>query len=652
MMTEIILASSAGFCFGVNRAVELVESLLAQGKKVATLGPIIHNQQMVERLSSMGVHTLSSLAEAMPSDTIVIRSHGVPESVIKQLEARKLTFFDGTCPFVAKIHKIVNSASQKGDTILVAGDSAHPEVKGICGHCFGSVFCVANPEEVQVLIDEHPFLSLEPVTLVAQTTFSVDGYEKIKDFTKKVCTNLSFFDTICNATAVRQQEALSLASKVDKMVVIGGRSSSNTAKLVQLCSSICPTLFVETVAELDFNSLKGCKRIGVTAGASTPAFIIKEVQQTMSEVLNNIVEDDVNFEEMLEQSLKSVYNGEKVVGTVVGIAPNEIAVDIGTKHAGFIPLDELTDDPSAKVEDLVKKGDQLNLVVVRVNDMEGTVKLSKKRFDAAAGFEKIMNAVDTEEILEGVVVDVVKGGVLAVSNGVRIFIPASQSGIPRDGDLQSLLKTKVRFKILEVNKGRKRAIGSIRAVLRDEKKKLADEFWSKVAIGDVYKGEVKSITSYGVFVDLGGVDGMIHISELSWSRIKHPSEVVKVGDVLEVYIKDLDSEKKKISLGYKKSEDNPWEIFKRDYPVGTVCKVTIVSMTTFGAFARILPGIDGLIHISQISQERIAKPQDVLNIGDEVEVKITDADLEKRRISLSMKAVLEDTETDSPSEAE
>lgn len=372
----------------------------------------------------------------------------------------------------------------------------------------------------------------------------------------------------------------------------------------------------------------------------------------MSEVLNNIVEDDVNFEEMLEQSLKSVYNGEKVVGTVVGIAPNEIAVDIGTKHAGFVPLDELTDDPSAKVEDLVKKGDQLNLVVVRVNDMEGTVKLSKKRFDAAAGFEKIINAVDTEEILEGVVVDVVKGGVLAVSNGVRIFIPASQSGVPRDGDLQSLLKTKVRFKILEVNKGRKRAIGSIRSVLRDEKKKLADEFWGKVAIGDVYKGEVKSITSYGVFVDLGGVDGMIHISELSWSRIKHPSEVVKVGDVLEVYVKDLDPEKKKISLGYKKAEDNPWEIFKRDYPVGTVCKVTIVSMTTFGAFARILPGIDGLIHISQISQERVAKPQDVLNIGDEVEVKITDADLEKRRISLSMKAVLEDAQAESSSEAE
>lgn len=652
MMTEIIVASSAGFCFGVNRAVELVEALLVQGKRVSTLGPIIHNQQMVDRLSSMGVRTLSSLSEATPSDTIVIRSHGVPEKMIKQLEERKLVFFDGTCPFVAKIHKIVNSASQKGDTILVAGDSAHPEVKGICGHCLGPVFCVASPEEVQALIEKHPSLPLNPVTLVAQTTFSVDGYEKIKDFTKKVCTNLSFFDTICNATAVRQQEALSLALKVDKMIVIGGRSSSNTAKLVQLCSSICPTLFVETVAELDFSSLKGCKRIGVTAGASTPAFIIKEVQQTMSEVLNNIVEDDVNFEEMLEQSLKSVYNGEKVVGTVVGIAPNEIAVDIGTKHAGFVPLDELTDDPSAKVEDLVKKGDQLNLVVVRVNDMEGTVKLSKKRFDAAAGFEKIINAVDTEEILEGVVVDVVKGGVLAVSNGVRIFIPASQSGVPRDGDLQSLLKTKVRFKILEVNKGRKRAIGSIRSVLRDEKKKLADEFWGKVAIGDVYKGEVKSITSYGVFVDLGGVDGMIHISELSWSRIKHPSEVVKVGDVLEVYVKDLDPEKKKISLGYKKAEDNPWEIFKRDYPVGTVCKVTIVSMTTFGAFARILPGIDGLIHISQISQERVAKPQDVLNIGDEVEVKITDADLEKRRISLSMKAVLEDAQAESSSEAE
>ena len=352
--------------------------------------------------------------------------------------------------------------------------------------------------------------------------------------------------------------------------------------------------------------------------------------------------DDVNFAEAVEATLKNIYNGEKVTATVIGIAPNEIAVDVGTKHAAYVPLSELSEDPNAKTEDLVKIGDQLQLVVVRVNDVEGTVMLSKKRFDAAAGFEKIMEAAGTDEILEGKVTEAVKGGLLVVSNGMRVFIPASQSTVPRDGDMNAMIGKEVKFKVLEVNRGRKRAVGSIRAANRDMRRAASDAFWSTVAIGNVYLGEVKSLTSYGAFVDIGGVDGMVHISELSWNRIKHPSEVVKVGDKIEVYVKDLDFENKKISLGYKKAEDNPWEVFKRDYPVGTVCKATIVSMTTFGAFARILPGIDGLIHISQISRDRIAKPSDVLSVGQEVDVKITDIDMERKRISLSIRALLED----------
>lgn len=359
----------------------------------------------------------------------------------------------------------------------------------------------------------------------------------------------------------------------------------------------------------------------------------------MSEILK---EEEMSFEEMLDQSFKSTYTGEKVKGIVTGIAPNEITVDIGTKHTGYVPLSELTSDPSLKPEDIVKKGDEIELIVMRVNDVEGTVMLSKKRLDAQAGFEKVMAAAGTGEVLSGTVTDVVKGGVLAVTEGVKVFIPASLSGVSKNDSLDQLLKQKVDFVIREVNEKRHRAVGSIKDVLKEQKKALEEKFWSEVEVGKRYQGVVKSLTSYGAFVDLGGVDGMVHISELSWLRIKHPSDVVKVGDVLDVYVKDIDTENKKISLGYKKTEDNPWEVLKRDYQIGDVVTAKVVSMTAFGAFAQIIPGVDGLIHISQISTERINKPQDVLTIGQEVQVKITDIDFEKKRVSLSMKALLEE----------
>lgn len=371
----------------------------------------------------------------------------------------------------------------------------------------------------------------------------------------------------------------------------------------------------------------------------------------MSEIVKD--QDELSFEELLNQSFKTIDNREKVTAVVTNIAPNEISVDIGTKHTGYVPLHELTDDPNAKAEDLVKVGDELELMVVRVNDVEGTVMLSKKRLDAIAGFEKVMNAADTGEVLEGTVVEVIKGGVLALTNGVRVFIPASQATLSRSDSLEELLKKKVDFKILEVNRQRKRAVGSIRAVLREQRKELEDKFWSEVEVGKKYTGVVKSLTSYGAFVNLGGVDGMIHISELSWSRIKHPSEVVNVGDSVEVYIRDIDTENKKISLGYKKNEENPWEIMNSKYQIGDVCNVKVVSMTPFGAFAQIIPGVDGLIHISQISTERINKPSDVLEIGQEVEAQITELDIDKKRVSLSMKALMSKAEDgDAPMESD
>ena len=339
---------------------------------------------------------------------------------------------------------------------------------------------------------------------------------------------------------------------------------------------------------------------------------------------------------------KILETADKVTGVVTSIAPNEIAVDIGTKHAGYVPLSELTDDPNAKTEDIVNKGDELELLVVRVNDVEGTVMLSKKRLDAQAGFEKVMNAVETGEILEGVVTEVIKGGVLALTNGVKVFIPASQATMSRGEDLNGLLKKTVQFKILEVNRQRRRAVGSIRVVAREARKVLEEKFWNEVEVGAKFTGTVKSLTDYGAFVDLGGVDGMVHISELSWSKVRHPSQVVSIGDVIDVFVKDIDAEKKKISLGYKKDEDNPWEILRKNYEVGQAATVKIVSLTDFGAFAEIIPGIDGLIHISQISRERVGKPADVLSIGQQVEAKLTELDFERRRVSLSIRALLDD----------
>ena len=574
----------------------------------------------------------------------LIRSHGVGKWVYDYLDQNGISYVDATCPFVAKIHHLVSEHSGQGRRILVAGDASHPEVQGIVGFCQGPVKVFKSAQELEKITREEPDWTKNPAIMVAQTTFNVQEWRKSSDFAKKVYTNLIIFDTICNATEMRQQEAIVLAKESDYMVVIGGKNSSNTRKLAEICQGYCETFHIERAEELPKFDLSTSFVIGVTAGASTPACIIKEVQETMSEF---IINEELSFGELLDQSFKSTYNGKKETGVVVGVTPTEVQVDIGTKHTGYVPLHELTDDPSAKIEDLVKVGDEIELLVVRVNDVEGTVVLSKKRLDAIAGMMKVQDAAENGEILEGNVIEAVKGGVIVSTNGVRVFVPASQASLSRIENLEELVKEHVSLKILEckdIGRGRKRIIGSMKAVLKEQRKAQEEEFWSSVEVGKKYTGAVKSLTSYGAFVDLGGVDGMIHISELSWNRIKHPSEVVAVGDMLEVFVKEIDAEKHKISLGYKNEKDNPWEILKNEYPVGTVTKVKIVSTTTFGAFAQIIPGIDGLIHISQISNERVNKVADVLNVGDEVEAKVTEIDFEKKRVSLSMRAVNEAAE--------
>ena len=648
---QIILAKTAGFCFGVNRAVKLTYELLEQGRPVATLGPLIHNPQVVEDLESKGAITCDSVDDVPDGCEVVIRSHGVGQSVYDEISTRCLAYHDATCPFVTKIHKIAARAGAEGAMLLVAGDAKHPEVQGIVGHTTGKVEVFANLAELEKLLPE--LTQQKSIFAVAQTTFNVQSWETCKEFLKNQCTNAKIFDTICNATSVRQTEADLLAAQSDFMVVIGDRHSSNTGKLFDICKRQCDnTVLIETADELDALQVSVAEKIGVTAGASTPARIIKEVLDTMSEIKSGVTNGEESFEALLEESLKNLNTNERVMGTVLSIAPNEVQVDVGRKQTGFIPASELSNDPNAKPEDIVKVGDKIELLIMKTNDQEGTIMLSKRRVDAAKGWEILESKVESQDVLTGKVTEAVKGGVIVIYNDVRVFIPASQATATRDESLEDLVGKEVQFRLIEVSQRgrRKRAIGSIRSVLKEQRAAQREEFWKNCEIGKKYTGVVKSLTSYGAFVDLGGVFGMIHISELSWTHIKHPSEVVNVGDTVEVYVKDINEETKKISLGFKNADENPWEILKNQYPVGTVVKATIVGLTSFGAFANIIPGIDGLIHISQIANKRIEKPADVLSVGETVEAKITAIDFDKKRVSLSMRALLPEDEQ-APAEA-
>ena len=653
---KITKAETAGFCFGVNRAVNMVYELLDEGEKVCTLGPIIHNPQLVEELASKGVRIVESPEEAKNDETLVIRSHGVERLVYEKAKDLGIEVADATCPFVAKIHKIVAENSLSGAVTIIAGDAKHQEVKGIIGHCYGEYYVVSTEDELNEILQKKDFFEEKELILVSQTTFNAEIWEKIQKNLKKVCTNAKIFDTICNATALRQSEADKISRQSDAVVVIGGKHSSNTAKLFDVCSTNCHrTYHIETADELSLIDLKGCLNVGVVAGASTPAGIIKEVIKTMSENLQSVEEqmevkesvqksfEEMTDEEAFEASLSGLTGDQKVEGIVVAVNPSEITVDIGRGVTGYISAAEFSSDPDVKLMDEVKVNDKLNLIIMKINDQEGTAMLSKRRFDAIAGWDNIVAAKESGEIVTGYVKDIIKGGVVAYTNNVRVFIPASQATASRNDSLEELKGKEVSFRIIEIGRGR-RAVGSIRSVLREERKAQQEKIWENIAEGDRFTGTVKSLTNYGAFVDIGGVDGMIHVSELSWTRIKNPSEVVLVGDTVEVYVKAVDKEKKKISLGYKKEDENPWVIFQKNYDVNDVVKVTIVSMTTYGAFARIIPGIDGLIHISQIADKHVAKPQDELQVGQEVEAKITAVDNDKKRVSLSIRALIQKEE--------
>lgn len=642
-MKEIRLAKSAGFCFGVRRSVEMAERLIEEKGGCACLGMLIHNDDVVAELRQKGMRVINAPMEARPGEPVLIRAHGADRETYNCLEQAGAEIHDATCPKVKEIHKIVSAAAEKGGSTVIVGMRNHPEVEAICGWC-GEHLVVENADELKAEMEKNPDFWKKQISVVAQTTQTHSNFNECCDLIKKRCTNPEISDTICLATSTRQAEAESLSAQCGAMVVIGGRHSANSRHLAEICQLHCPNVqFIEGIGELELDKLRGVDIVGLTAGASTPAWIIKEVRNKMSDeikVEESTVEEELSFDEMLEETLKTIYNGDKVTGVVVAITGTEISVDLGAKYSGFIPTSEFTDD-GIKVEDAVKVGDEIEAVVVRVNDVEGTAMLSKKRLDATKVWNDVENAVEDGTVLEGVVTETNKGGVVVSVKGVRVFVPASQTDLPREADLNELVKKTVRLKITEVNKARKRVVGSIRRVAQAERRERTEAIWNEIEVGKKYHGVVKSLTSYGAFVDIGGIDGMVHVSELSWGRVHNPSEVVSVGDEIDVYVIGFDKEKRKISLGYKDPDANPWAMFNAKYQVGNVAEVKIVKLMPFGAFAEVLPGVDGLIHISQIANRRIGKPEDVLTVGDVTEAKIIAVDDEKHKISLSIRALSE-----------
>ena len=685
---RIELAKTAGFCPGVKRAVNMVEMAAKSGNPTVTYGPIIHNRHVVDRFASMGVHAVSHFSDVKPGTHVIIRSHGVSRAVYEGLREQGAIIEDATCPFVKRIHEIVSEAEQRGRICLIIGVRSHPEVEAIAGWC-REPYVFETAEELTNWLQEDPARQKWPLIIVSQTTSTEKLWKNCTETIKKLCTNCEIFDTICSATEKRQSEAAQLAQRCESMIVIGDRKSSNTKRLKEICLESCSdTCLVDSAADLETVRYTGKLSVGITAGASTPEWIIKEVYKNMSDEIKNeaVVEEAVEavaaetvepaveetapvveapaesveaaapeapeapvapageetFDQLLEQYDKSLNTGDKVTGIVTAINANDVAVDLGTKHAGYIAYSEISDDPNVKPEEMFQVGQEIEVYVIRVNDGDGTVQLSKKKLDAQKNWDDMEKACEEKTVVEGYITEQNKGGVVASVKGIRVFIPASQTGIPKDGDMSVLVKTNQKLRITEVNRQRKRVVGSIKAVAQEARKAAAEKIWNEIEVGKKYTGVVKSLPKFGAFVDIGGVDGLVHVSELSWSRVKEPSDVVSIGDEIEVYVIGFDPEKKKISLGYKTDETNPWTIFTNNYAVGDVVNVKIVKLMTFGAFAEIIPGIDGLIHISQIADRRIDKPEDVLSEGQNVDVKITAIDTERKRISLSIRALLED----------
>lgn len=641
---EIITAKSAGFCFGVNRAIEACYKEIEKGGRIVTYGPLIHNKNVNRDLEKHGVKTVDSLDECEGS-TVIIRSHGVGKDVYDELDSRGINYVDGTCPFVKKIHGIVRKKRDEGYEIIIIGDGKHPEVIGINGWCDNSAIITDNEEEARKLeLDSE-----KNYAVVVQTTFRESKYNNILNVLMEKAGRLTADNTICSATEERQKEAVKLSKEVDKMLVIGDKGSSNTQKLYEICRKNCKnTYYIETIEDLVLNNYKFNDRIGITAGASTPPAIIKEVITTMSEmdgVKNTMEGEELTFEQMLNDSFVTLHTGDVVKGTVISTAGEEVSVNLGYKSDGVIPRGEFSSDASVVPSQVVQPGDEIEVFVVRVNDGDGNVLLSKKKVESQKGMEEIEKAFEEKSTVTGKVVKIVKGGLIAVANGIQVFIPSSQVSGRFVEDLSVYDGTELTFNIIELDRAKHRIIGGRKALLAKEAEEKKAAVFAALEAGKKVTGTVSRITDFGAFVDLGGVDGLIHISEMSWGRISNPKEVLSEGDTVEVVVLDVDKEKSKISLSLKDVTPNPWSLAAEKYAVGSIVEGKVVRMVPFGAFIELEPGVDGLVHISQIANKRVEKPEDELNIGEIIKVKVIDVNAEQKKISLSKK------EAEAPEEA-
>lgn len=641
---KVKIAKSAGFCFGVRRAVELAQAQQASGKRVYTYGPLIHNEETVNLLAKQGVCVVNSKEEWENAEKgiLIVRSHGVSREIYNQMSDSGHEVLDATCPFVKKIHRIVDKESKGGRRIIVIGSKEHPEVQGILGWCNCQAIVLDNEEMAEKL----ELNSNEKYCVVAQTTFNSKKFQDIVEIISKKGYDILVLSTICSATEERQEETRSLAAESDAMIVIGGAHSSNTRKLYEISKQQCVnTYFIQKLTDLDLNSFKSFRSVGITAGASTPNNIIKEVHTSMSEL---------SFEQLLEESFKTIHNGEVVEGTVIRVKEDEIVLNIGYKADGIITRSEYTNTPNVDLTTVVKEGDKMQVKVLKVNDGEGQVLLTYKRLAAEKGSKRLEEAFNNKEVLKAPVSTVLEGGLSVVVDETRVFIPASLVSDTYEKDLSKYKDQEIEFVISEFNPKRRRIIGDRKQLLLARKAELQKELFARIQVGDVVEGKVKNVTDFGVFIDLGGVDGLLHISEMSWGRIENPKKVFKAGDEVRAFIKDIVGEK--VALSLKFEDQNPWANAETDYAIGNVVNGRVARMTDFGAFVELVPGVDALLHVSQISRNHVDKPSDVLKIGQEITAKIVDFNPAEKKISLSMKALEvpaeEETAAEEPADAE
>ncbi len=647
-MSNIEVAASAGFCFGVTRAVNLAYEAIETKKNLYSYGQLIHNQTVTDDLAQKGLRIVESL-DALTEGTLLIRSHGVGADLYEKAKAQGLEILDGTCPFVKKIHDIVQEKHAAGQGIIIVGDGKHPEVIGINGWCENSAIILEDLEAAQT----KPLPQKDCYTVVVQTTFRQEKFDKMLECLQNRGLQMEIHNTICSATEKRQKEAETLSQKVDAMVVIGGKNSSNTQKLFEICKKNCKnTVHIETKYDLVLNNLKKGDRIGITAGASTPPVIIKEVVVTMSEALENAVQnlegsEEATFEQLLEGTLVTLHTGDVVKGIVISVSDTEeVSVNLHYKSDGIIARGEFSSDPTVIPSQTVQPGDEIEVFVIRVSDGDGNVMLSRKRIEAQKGMEEIEAAYNDKTVVTGQVTQVVKGGLIAVVNGVNVFIPSSQVSNRFIEDLSVFNGQEMEFNIIEMDRVKRRIIGGRKALVEQEIAAKRAALFETVQAGTKCVGTVSRLTDFGAFVDLGGVDGLIHISEMSWGRISNPKEVLKEGQSVEVFVLDVDKEKGKISLSLKDADKNPWKLAAEKYAVGSIVEGKVVRMVPFGAFVELEPGVDGLVHISQIANKHVVKPEDELKVGEMIQVKVLEVNCDQKKISLSKR------QADAPAEEE